>query len=481
MTNGSDSRPVVYYYADPAFAWDVGPVLADLERRGFRVVTGDNADELLFLLQMGRPAAIIYTVGKAEARAHGSFHMVASRAVDMLVPVFVVGPDNPRDGVILRYPAGGAVEESHAPFHALGDLIERFDAEPPSTASRPPMAVANQTFGKGRTMMSWRRDGPIVTPADYGASLVEPSSKPPAPALAADGRQDDREERKTLPAKKKHAAQDEAVRGAVPNATPTISAISAPPAAPVQEQVRAVRAEPEPPFERPPQPHTPRPVAWKIPAVLAGGVAIGVAGLVVYLATAPRPAMEAAKPAPATAPRAAAAAPRPTNSAPPDATDGATPASAAAETPPAGAADDTTDGTTGGATARRHRAPGAPQIEEALLSDASGTVRFPGHFREESAIFWFAGDWEERRFLDLVRSLGPTAKIRVSGHATGEELAAGLNNLALSRAWAVEKYLVRQGIADERIETEKGALVTSGADLDERGWPRNRWVDVRFD
>jgi hypothetical protein len=343
------------------------------------------------------------------------------------------------------------------------------------------MAVANQTFGKGRTMMSWRRDGPIVTPPNDSSPPLAPHGDQLDPRVADEARRSSRGERKTLPGKKKQAAQDEAVRGAVPNATPTISAISAAPAAPVQEQVRIVRAEPEPAFERPRRPRASRPVAWKIPAVLAGGVAIGVAGLVVYLATAPGPAVEAAKPTPTAVFRATADVPRPTKTTPTDAADGATPAVTAAETPPAGAADGTTKGTTDDATARRHRAPGAPQTEEALLRDASGTVRFPGHFREESAIFWFAGDWEERRFLDLVRSLGPTAQVRVIGHSTEEELAAGLHNLALSRAWAVEKYLVRQGITDERIETEKGALVTSGADIDERGWPRNRWVDVRFD
>ena len=223
-----------------------------------------------------------------------------------------------------------------------------------------------------------------------------------------------------------------------------------------------------------------RSVAWKIPAVLAGGVAIGVAGLVVYLAAAPGPAAEDAKPAPETAVRAAADAPRPTtagSAAAAAAKDDGAAATAPVETPAAGAGVPIA----GGTTTRRHRAPGEPQTDEALLRDPSGTVRFPGHFRDESAIFWFAGDWEERRFLDLVRSLGPATQVRVIGHATGQELAAGLHNLALSRAWAVEKYLVRQGIAEERIETEKGAQMAASDDLDERGWPRNRWVDVRFD
>jgi len=461
MDNKSDSRPAVYCFVDPAFSWDVGLALTDLERRGFRIVTGDNADELLFLLQMGRPAAIIYTAAKAEARAQASYHMVTKRAVDMLVPLFVVGPDDPRDGVLLRYPAGGAAEESHVPFHALGDLIERFDTEPPSTPSRPPKAVANQTFGKGRTMMSWRRDGPIVTPPDDGRPPLEPISDRPAHP-AGEAKPENHEERKTFPAKKKHPKDDGAV----------VTVESAPPAAPAPEPVRAVVAEPAPAREREPRQRASKPVAWKIPAVLAAGVAIGVAGLVVYLATAPGPATSAASPTRAVDPPAAASTPGPADTATKPQESGETAAQAPAPAQPA-AAD--------GAAPRPPTERGAPQTDEALLIDPSGTVRFPAHFREQSAIFWFAGDWEERRFLDLVRSLGPKAKIRLIGHSTAEDLAAGLHNLALSRAWAVEKYLVRQGIEDERIETEPGGLVTDLDDFDERGWPRNRWVDVRFD
>jgi hypothetical protein len=453
MAKGSDSRPVVYCYVDPAFTWDIGPALADLERRGFRVVTGDHADELLFLLQMGRPAAVIYTVSGPEARADANFHTVTSRALDILVPVFVVGPDDPRDGVLLCYPAGGTVEESHAPFHALGDLIERFDSVPPSTPSRPPMAVAGQTFGKGRTMMSWRRDGPIVTPPNDLRSPYEMIDARPAPSAAPPPAVPG--ERKTFPRKKKGDSADGGSPESAPDAA--ISADVAPgreaELARAVEPVRVARIVPEP--ERRSKESAPRRTAWKIPAALAGGVAIGVAALVVYLVTAPGPAADSTKPAPHPAdPRAAE-----------------TPAAEtpAAETP---AQDEV-------ATPRRP-APDEPRAQEVLLLDASGAVRFPGHFREQSAIFWFTGELEERRFLDLLRSLGPKAKIRVIGHATAQELAAGLHNLALSRAWAVEKYLVRMGIADEQIEPETGDEAKT-EDLDYRGWPRNRWVDVRFD
>ena len=176
MTNASDSRPVVYFFADAEFGWDTGPAVADIERRGFRIVKGDNADELLFLLQMGRPAAVIYTVGSAQARTYGSFQMVALRTLDMLVPMIVAGPDDPRDGVLLRYPRGRDVEERHVPLHAIGDLFAEFDANPPSTPSRPAPFVQSQTFGKGRTVMAWQpKTGPTLSIKSKRQHLGVPS------------------------------------------------------------------------------------------------------------------------------------------------------------------------------------------------------------------------------------------------------------------------------------------------------------------
>jgi hypothetical protein len=415
MTHGSDNRPVVYYYADAAFAWDLGPAVADVERRGFRVVKGDNADELLFLLQMGRPAAIVYEISSPQARSYGSFQMVSRRAIDMLVPMVVVGPDDPRDGVLLRYPRGSDVEESHLPLHAIGDLFSEFDAAPPSTPSRPAPFVHSQTFGKGRTMMSWRRSVPPPAPEPE-----QPPEQPPEP---------------------------------IPHGPAPFVVF---PTTPPRE---------EPAFEAAPEPEprnaAPRPKTARILAATAGGVAIGMAALTVYFFTSPeRPHPSAARPSapqPSTAP-----------TLPPE---------------PAGPIDGGVEagGKAGGWHSRRpHPAP-AHGSEGALLSDASGTIRFPGHFRDASAIFWFAGDWEERRFLDLLRSLGPKTRIRLTGHTTQEEANGGPPLLAVGRARAVEKYLVRHGLAEERITAEGGAPVRTASDVDARGWPRNRWVDVKFE
>ena len=84
-----------------------------------RVVKGDNADELLFLLQVGRPAAVIYTLSSEDARGSASYQMVSRRALDLLVPVFLVGPEEPRDGLVLVMPAGKGANESHIPFHSM--------------------------------------------------------------------------------------------------------------------------------------------------------------------------------------------------------------------------------------------------------------------------------------------------------------------------------------------------------------------------
>jgi len=423
MTNSNDNRPVVYYFADAAFAWDIAPLIVDIERRGFRVVKGDNADELLFLLQMGRPAAIVYTLPGVAARALGSFQMVAQRAVDMLVPMVIAGPDDPRDGVLLRYPDGKSAVESHVPFHALGELFVRFVAQPPSTPSRPASFVDSQTFGKGRTMMSWRRSLPPPRFTDL--------DEPEAPPLVIEP---------THPHER----------------TPRDA-----------EESKAPLREPESRGE------TPKRRSLRLGAVLFGGIAIGLAALIVYFVV----STGRREPAPRVAERPRARA--------------SSDASPAASEMPAAAAMGSTDAEQGKAArpidggeperTRRVRSGEIGTANEELLSDPSGIVRFPGHFREETATFWFAGDWEERRFLTLVRSMGPKTVIHLIGRATKDELEMGPANLPLGRARAVEKYLIRNGIDGERIETESGARQGSAGETDKRGLWRDRRVDVRFE
>jgi hypothetical protein len=435
MTNEKDSRPVVYCYVDPAFPWDASAVSGEAERRGFRVVRGDNADELLFLMQMGRPAAVVYALASPEARTYGSFHMISQRALDMLVPMVVVGPEDPRDGLLLRYPVGRTIEERYVPLHAVGDLFEEFDAVPPTTPSRPAPFVQGQTLGKGRTMMTWRRSLPPAA----APRVSSVPSEPPTPLETEPTEPDE---------------PTELYEGAAPAAGPDPGLLR--------------HSEPAPPAPS----IAPKPRPWKVLAVVAGGVAIGVAALWVYVATAPETAQrarEAAEPVAlaATAPRIAEPADLAV-AAPEIAVPAERPAErdASVEAPP---------------PLPPERAAASAKPPEALLSGASGAIRFPGHFKDETAMFFFEGHEEEWRFLELVRSLGPSTVIRLTGHATFDELSTGPEKLARGRAWAVEKYLVRRGIPKERLLSEGGPPVRPGSDPDPHGKSRSRWVDVRFE
>jgi outer membrane protein OmpA-like peptidoglycan-associated protein len=103
---------------------------------------------------------------------------------------------------------------------------------------------------------------------------------------------------------------------------------------------------------------------------------------------------------------------------------------------------------------------------------------FPAHFRENTALFWFDDDQTRDGFLARVSAVKPASTLRLVGHATEGEAAAGRGSLGLSRAWAVRRWLIRQGIDDGRIETERGRNVPDRGPHDTRGLALNHRVDI---
>ena len=126
----------------------------------------------------------------------------------------------------------------------------------------------------------------------------------------------------------------------------------------------------------------------------------------------------------------------------------------------------------------KNRPPIAPSADAVGAGDR---LRFPGHFRDGTATFWFGGYEVEQSFLDIVRARGAEGSINIFGRATIEEIADGKTSLGLSRAWAVEKYLIRMGVDPDAIQTGRADPVYARSDADERGWARNRWVEISFD
>jgi len=485
---------VIYFYSDPNYRGDLTTAMASLKERGFRVVRGDNADELLFLLQVGRPAAVVYTLAGADARSSTSYQMVSRRALDLLVPIFLVGPDDVRDGVVLVLPDGGRVVESHIPFHAMGDLIARVDVTPPSTPSRPPAVLHQETIGKGKTILNWKGGGPIPSRAPewraQGETLHGQVSAEQLPAAAPQGSippvdprilkkggtllaQVPPPARETMPARKHPPAEAQVEDGAstpAPAAARAYSgaAVSDPPAprrGPPASQAFGESAAPR------------RSVAARAVFAVSGLAVLAAIAVVVVLATRP------SEPAPEPLPRGPGLSseqvrPSPGGALPAPGEIGAAGRSgqpgATAEPDPGGVA------VPEPATRPDEAGPAVGPDPAAFRPRADGSVLFPGHFREGTATFWFAGEWEETGFWALVEGSAPGSIITVTGHPTAREVESGQGSLGTSRAWAVEKYLVRRGVVPTRIQTARGKAVEARDDIDARGWPRNRWVDVTF-
>jgi hypothetical protein len=106
------------------------------------------------------------------------------------------------------------------------------------------------------------------------------------------------------------------------------------------------------------------------------------------------------------------------------------------------------------------------------------SIPFPGYFRPGKSSFWFQDEWEEKRFVEIIKALPERSAIKIIGRSTEEEAEGGKGSLGLSRAWSVFNYLVRQGIEENRMSLLEGDAVKGIEDLDKNGRSRNRWVSV---
>jgi len=434
------SETVVYYYADPAFRGEIAPILDDLRRRKHRVVKGDNADELLFLLQVGRPAAVIYTLAAADSATTAAYQMVSRRALDLLVPLILVGPDEPRDGVSLLFPEGKTVSRHHVPLHVVATLIERLAAAPPGTPSQPPEMIQQRTLGRGRSLLNWQAAATDVRQA-RPPDTSEIHAPPPGGAMPS----------RPAPLRPE------------PPTRPGDDAVEIEPAAPAEA---AAAAEATGPGEGRDPRGRPRPS----PLLPAAGLAVIAAiGAVLWFSTRPT------APPPQPVSKAAVGVP----AAP--AGDGTAEAAPSTPAPSAGEEEGEAEG---GEVERpadigRSSTPG-PAAHPAGLEPGT-TTPFPAHFRENTALFWFGDEGQRDGFLALVGALDPASTLRLTGHATESEAAEGRASLGTSRAWAVERWLTRQGFDPERITTERGPAVPDRGPLGDRGVPLNNWVTITIE
>jgi outer membrane protein OmpA-like peptidoglycan-associated protein len=506
-----DQTPVVYYYADPAYKGDMTAALAELTDLGYRVVKGDNADELLFLLQVGRPAAVIYTLSAEDSITSAAFQMVSRRAFDLLVPIVAVGPADPRDGVTLVYPEGRKAAKRHIPFHSMAALISEYDERPPSTPSRPPDKIKGKTMGKGRTLLSWKPPPSVVEqppPSEPPRSVPpkRPASDKRTLQMSAAAAEELAEER----IKEKKAGgsarvtRDErdkrtlemSAAAAAKKTTPEIPHRLSSPGPDADEQapdpvadsgarprliVESSREIEEPSIgalmreadaeatARTKAERRRKKTIWRVAGPLLALAAIGAVVVVIYLATQPA----APPPQPLRHGEVTEGPPRPEPQAQAEVPPKPEPQ---AEVPPKPLAEADTAQPDQVTPTEEEVAAASPITVGELIPGV--TTRFPAHFRPGTATFWYSEEAVEQEFLAKVEALGSAHTFHIIGHPTAEEARAKNWAVGLSRAWAVEKYLVRHGVDPERIETSRGVPVEPRDDQDYRGWLRNRWVDI---
>jgi hypothetical protein len=120
----------IYFYSDPTYDGDLNAVLDILDRAGHRVVMGRDPDELRLLVQLERPTAIVFTFVSEGSALSSAFKIVSRTALNHNVPILVIGPGDPEDGVTMYYPDGSQFKRRAVPFDLFLTAVEQLKDKP---------------------------------------------------------------------------------------------------------------------------------------------------------------------------------------------------------------------------------------------------------------------------------------------------------------------------------------------------------------
>jgi hypothetical protein len=98
------NQPEIYCFIDSEYKDNIDSSIDLLRKHGYRVVVGTDIKELLLLLEIGDPVAIVYTLVSDSSSLERSFQSIASNALERSVPMFLIGPEDSRKGFHLYYP-----------------------------------------------------------------------------------------------------------------------------------------------------------------------------------------------------------------------------------------------------------------------------------------------------------------------------------------------------------------------------------------
>lgn len=163
MENGSQKD--LYCCVAPEFA---GPLVGLLERMrgaGYRVLVGNDPQELLLLLELSRPKALLYTLEAQTSKLSSGFRTVEGRALEQGLPLIVVRASDSRAGALeaaLWLPRAGSRFEQ-IPV-GIDELPGRLDALEPQVefAVEPENAAADGGDLFGDRLRDFVKDGEKV-------------------------------------------------------------------------------------------------------------------------------------------------------------------------------------------------------------------------------------------------------------------------------------------------------------------------------
>lgn len=447
----------IYFYVDSDFQGNLDRIILPLKNRGHRVLVGRDFDELLLLLEISDPSLVFCAFSSAEETLGPGFRNLTKKALIHKIPILVLGADDPCDGWTVYAPGDGTYETSHLSFTMTAEFVgsyaepdgesEAEEGELSGIASLPQLSFDAAESGELRA-------AEILSGTDdlWGDSEVGEESETLIDAVKLFTPQAETSPERT------HRAQTVATIG--------------------DEQSQMYRDEVSGPIALPPDDQQMEKsrndklissTAFHIALALGAILCVFVAVLFALqpVSKLPQKLQPNVSPGPALA-------------------------RGPARLPGGGDQLEAQSGAGGDSSeSPREREGENPTADKRPLSQQDeepvplwptdrleSALPFPGTFRTNSAKFWFQQEWEINRFLDMLRNLPKNTRIRVIGFATEEEKEGGSEELERSRAWAVERFLLREGIPLERLSVARGGVFRHKSDLDEQGRPRSRFVEI---
>jgi outer membrane protein OmpA-like peptidoglycan-associated protein len=433
----------IYCYSDPAYSGDKELLLVPLREAGYRVVEGADLLELMLLLELSEPLIAVYALAYEGSRLSAQFHSLSRKALELGLPLILIGPEDPGDDLTFLYPGDTSFEESIVPSARLIDAVEEIREMVPSDyrLRRPlgesAMELGDTFLGKlhdkvGDGEEKFEIETEVVT--DHEVKIVTTVKREGVVLIREESAAIDDDSANTIWIEEQHLKAVNAYSPASDITTKHFHGeISGPIVLPERSNI---------PVEPGGQRKRRRRILMTSLVVAAICFSCGA----IFLATLPvgtipreiepvkEPKPHVVKPSPMAEQLLAK---EPVDS--------------------------------------ENLANNAPVEKKMSLNNA---IPFPGYFRPGKAVFFFKDEWEKDRFIAMIGAVPTDRKIRVVGHPTSNEAAAGDLQLGLSRAWAVIQYLSRLGIDRQRMTAVRGEPVLHDIDLDKKGLPRNRWVSV---